>query len=462
MKRITSFLFVAIFTFVFVGAQGQSLVEEVLKEPIRQAVEENADLKIQRKKGEMTNADKAAVKAKKLPQVSAFGGYGYLYSRLNNEFPTHYLPISGAPLLEDPLLSSFQTQALVGGVSARQVIFTGLQLSNGVKALEEKQRAEELLAKAGKEEVVKEVITTYDQMMLLNEVEKLIEDSEKRLKKERQKVIKGIENGLAIPYDRDKLQLAILELEEKKVELDGNREVLYDKLHYLTGMETSQVKAIFYELQPFLLTDQPRTPDNRLELKALESGQKAKEYAYEKEKGTHWPVIFAFGNLSYVNAFDSRLRVKEVPAAGTVTLRAEHLRMEPAAAVGVGLKWDVFKGGENQNKIKKAEMDMEISAMELKDTREKLNLLVKKNQADFNTAEKRIAVARQQLRVAENNLSLATRQYGSGLVDLTERLAAENDFYKINLNYYNQILSQRAAAIEVLASTGELWDKIFD
>lgn len=449
-----------ILTLIYTNVKAQSLVEEVLKNPIRQAVQENADLQVQRKKGEMTQADRESVQSKRLPQVSVLGGYGYLYSRLNNEFPTHYLPITGTPLLEDPFVSSFQTQALVGSVSARQVIFTGLQITNGLKALEEKQQAEEYLAEAGKEEVAKEVITTFDQMMLLSEVEKLIKDSEKRLEKEHQKVIKGIENGLAVPYDRDKLQLALLELEEKQVELEGNREVLYDKLQYLTGMELPELRAVFYELEPFLLEAEERSPENRLELKALEAGKRAKEYAYKKEKGTHWPTIFAFGNVSYINAFDTKLKLKDRPLTGDINLKAEHLRMEPAAAIGVGLKWDIFKGGENNKKIKKATIDLEISQTQLTDTRKKLDLLVKKNQVDFNTAEKRISVAHQQLKVAQNNLNLAKQQYASGLVDLTERLAAENDFYKVNLNYYNQILNQRVKAIDLLVATGELWEKI--
>lgn len=460
MKKISYFLLALFLCLPLVEIEAQSFLEEALKEPIQQAIGENAALKIQRKKGEMAVVDKEVIKAKKLPQVSVMGGYGLLYARLNNEFPTHYLPITGTPLFEDPFVSSFQTQALVGGVSARQVIFTGLQISHGIKALEEKQRAEEFLLEAGKEEVVKEVITTIDQLMLLNEVDKLIEDSEKRLKKEHQKVIKGIENGLAIPYDRDKLQLALLELEEKKVELEGNREVLYEKSQYLTGMECSQLELIKYELIPFIIEESEKTPNNRLELKALEAGRKAKEYVYKKEKGTHWPTVFAFGNLSYVNAFDSKLKLRKSPVAENLSVRANHLRLEPMAAVGLGMKWDIFKGGENRKKIKKAEIDLEISETKLKDTQDKLSLLVKKNQADFTTSQKRIAVAEQQLRVAKNNLQLASRQYNLGLMDLTERLAAENDFYKVSLNYYNQILNQRMAAVELLSSTGELWNKI--
>ncbi len=463
MKNLNKSFLVGIFLLSAVfQSHAQSFVEEVLKKPIQQAITENAEVQIQQKESDGTQLEKEAVKGKNLPQVSLIGGYGYLYSQLSPEFPTHYLPITGTPIFEDALVSNFQTQVLMGGVSARQIIFAGGQVNKGIKALEEKQKAESFLAEAGKEEVAKEVVLTFDQLMLLNEVDKLLEDSEKRLNKEHQKVLKAIENGLAIPYDRDKLKLAILELEEKRVEAEGNREVLYAKLTYLTRMSKSELEGIMYELQPFLVKNSAENPENRAELKALESGKKAKEYAYKKEKGLDFPTVFAFGNLTYLDAFNSSLKFRDVPVAGDVKARADHIRLEPAAAVGIGLKWDIFKGGENRKKIKKAEIELEISETKLKDTQEKLELLIHKNKVDLQTADKKVLVAEQQVKIAKNNLNLASKQYASGIVDLTERLASENEFYKVNLNYYNQILNQRNAAIELLLGTGELLDKIYE
>lgn len=461
MNKYKLFYFIIFFS-VAMFSRAQNLIEDDLKIPIEKALSKSSDVHLKGLQADMTEMEMEAVRAKRFPQLSLMGGYGYLYSRLSPEFPTQYLPITQTPVFEDPLVSNFQTQVFLGGISARQVIFAGNQINQGIKALEEKQKAEKFLAEAGKEEIIKEVIQTFDQLMLLKQADKLLEDSEKRLNKEHQKVLKAIENGLAIPYDRDKLKLAILELEEKKMEAEGNRALLYAKLQYLTDMEESELRNIDYELQLFLINHADFTPENRAEIKALESGRKASEHAYKKEKGSNLPTIFAFGNLNYVDAFDSKVKFKDVPIAGDVSLKTNHIRLEPAAAAGVGLKWDLFKGGANRKNIRKAEISLEMSEVKLKDTREKLELLLQKNRVDYNTAEKRVLVADQQLQIAENNLNLASKQYSAGLVDLTERLASENDFYQVNLNYYNQILNQRNAAIELLLGVGELWNKIFD
>jgi hypothetical protein len=49
------------------------------------------------------------------------------------------------------------------------------------------------------------------------------------LQTETKRVTRAIEEGLAIPYDRDKIKLASLELESKKIELGGKRKLLYKK-----------------------------------------------------------------------------------------------------------------------------------------------------------------------------------------------------------------------------------------
>lgn len=460
MKDIRSFLGLAAMIFICGHLNAQSFIEETLREPIQKAISKGAEVRMQEMESTATQMDIDAVKGKSLPQISFMGGYGFLYSQLSPKFPTQYLPISGTPFLQDALVSNFQTQAFMGMLSARQVIFAGNQINNGIKALEEKQKAERFLAEAGKEQIAKEVIETFDQLMLLKEVDKLIDDSEKRLNTEYNKVLKAIENGLAIPYDRDKIKLAMLELEEKKLEAQGNKNVLLAKLEYLSTMSKTELESVQYQLQSYLVSEISSNTDNRAEIKALEAAKNAKDFAYKKERGAHLPTIFAFGNLTYINAFDTSIKFRDLPVAGDVKLDAEHIRVEPAAAVGVGLKWEIFQGNTTNKNVKKAGIELEISEIKLKDTKEKLELLLFKSKSDYKTADQKVIVARQRIKIAENNLQLATKQFSAGLVDVTERLASENEFYKVSLNYYNQILAQRSAALNLLLVTGDLLNKI--
>jgi hypothetical protein len=69
----------------------------------------------------------------------------------------------------------------------------------------------------------------------------------KRLQTETKRILKAIEEGLAIPYDRDKIKLASLEL-DSKIELQGKRKLVFRKIRYLTGYTDSEINTVHYNL----------------------------------------------------------------------------------------------------------------------------------------------------------------------------------------------------------------------
>lgn len=440
----------------------QQWLEKPLEYPLKMALEQNAELQIKELESSKTALEIGEVEAKRLPHVSAIGAYGYLNSTINLDISTHELPLTGLELFSGSQTVKNSSQLLVGGVSAQQVLFTGLQIPNGIKALEEKRKAQKWMQLAEKEKLVKEIIATFDQLMLLKHVDVLIEDSERRLEKEHKKVLKAIDLGLAIPYDREKLKLAMLELEEKKVEVSGNRTLLLSKLQQLTHISSQELEEIEYELAELKVEDVPLSADNRSELQALKAGINAQEYVLKKEKGARMPTVFAFGSANYINAFNSNITIKDAPIAGDVALKSNHLRLAPNFLVGIGAKWNIFDGGEQRKKIQKAEIDHQISIKKTQDTKDKLELLLDKNKTDYILSRQKLKVGQQQIKISENNLRLASKQFESGLIDLTERLAMENEYYKVSLNYFNQILNQRRSSIELLHASGILLEKIFN
>src|SRR5690606_4543031 len=433
---------------------------ETFKAPVEKAVNYNKSLINANLENQKVALDRENVKGKLLPTVSANAMYGYLNSNIDVDIPAKTLPLLGTTIFDGSQRMNLSTQIGMAGVTATQVIFSGLQITNGQKALEQKFKAQQLMTEAGYDELAQEVMHSFDQLMLLKEVDLLIVDSEKRLNKEHVKVVKGIENGFAIPYDRDKIKLAMLELESKKAEVQSNRELLYFKLQELTGMNIEELETISYQLQEINLEMDSAKQMNRKELQALEASQKAYEYVLKKEKGAKLPQVFAFGNVSYFNAFGTNMTLKDLPHLGDLKLESNHLRMAPNFALGVGVKWTIFEGKAHKTAIDKAKLDIQINENKLADTKDKLSLLQRKTEVDYNLAMKKISVSNQQVEIAKNNLHLASRQFEEGLADVTERLEAENEFYKQSLGFYNQVLNQRLAASELLKANGNLYQTI--
>ena len=78
------------------------------------------------------------------------------------------------------------------------------------------------------------------------------------------------------------------------------------------------------------------------------------------------------------------------------------------------------------------------------------------NYVNYSVLNQKIEIASQQEKVAQNNLNLAIKQYKEGLINISERLEAENDSYKASLNKINILIEQRLSAIETIIATGEL------
>ncbi len=429
------------------------------RDPVNQAINHNKSIKNATLENRKLGLDRDAVKGKWLPTVSANALYGYLNTGISIDLPTQVLPIAGVKLFEGSKQANLSTQMVASGITATQAIFTGLQVSNGEKAISQKMKVQNLMLEANYDVLAQEIVQSFDQLMLLKQIDLLINDSEKRLNREHLKVSRAISNGLAIPYDRDKIKLAILELESKRFEVQTNRELLYANLEELTSVSTVNLLELSYELDQIVLSN-AAWEMNRKELQALVTAQKAYEYVLKKEKGATLPLVFAFGNVSYLNAFDTDVRMKDLPQMGDLKIHQNKLQMAPTYAVGLGVKWNILEGKSHKTNIEKAKIDLQINENKLIDTREKLTLLQQKNRSAYELGLKKVGVSVQQVTIAKNNLNLASRQFEEGLLDVTERLEAENEFYKHSLNYFQQVLAQRSAAIELLKANGNLYQTI--
>ncbi|MBW1618548.1 TolC family protein [Empedobacter falsenii] len=441
----------------------QDIINPQLKAPIINAIETNYGIKNKFLEIEKNKFQMEEIKGKLKPDVSALALGSFFYSNGTIDIPTKSLDHLGIILFEEN--QNFNTSMFIGsiGVNAKQVIFSGLQIPNAIKAIEEKNVAFDYLAESEKESIAKDVIQTFDQIMLLDKIQELINSSSKRLNKEHLKVQKAIQNGLAIPYDREKIKLALLELETKQIELNGTKKLLYDKLTTLTHLPTDNLEIIHYNLSPIDLFSNEYSLENKQEIKALEHSIKAYEFLYKKEKGAHLPQVFAFANSNYSSIFGQRMNLRNAGENNKdVNLKVNQLTFFPNILVGVGAKWEIFDGGQHKNKLYQVKSDIKINENKLEDTKEKLNLLLKKNKIDYETSNEKLKVNEQQNTVATNNLDIASKRFEQGLIDVTERLSAENDYYKANLGYYSQILDQRSKTYEILHTSGELLNKILN
>ncbi|MEO4006638.1 TolC family protein [Flavobacterium sp. CAU 1735] len=441
---------------LFCLAEGYSqiAVSASLDDAIQKALAKSSSVKNKELEIEKLNLQKKSIWNKYIPTVEATAMYMYFDNRMTIDLPT--VTVLNYPLLDGKTSFDNYGNIFHGGVMAKTVLFSGLQIPNGAKAIEQKAIGTAYLTESEKDGIVKDVINTFDQLALLDEVERLINDSEKRLNAETLRVTKAIEQGLAIPYDRDKIKLATLELTSKRIEMEGKRKVVFKKISYLTGYSNEEIKNVQYQLAPYLIS-QNLTTDNKQEIKALESFKSAYQYALKKEKGTFLPTLGAFGGVTYSSLFDANATTPPLPIFGQpLNLGLNELTISQNWIIGAALKWEIFSGFERKHKVHEAKINIEQVQNQIDDTKEKLQLLLENNYANYTVLNQKTEIADQQEKVARNNLNLAIKQYKEGLINISERLEAENDMYKASLNKVSTLIEQRLSAIETVIATGEL------
>ncbi|WP_300485024.1 TolC family protein, partial [Flavobacterium sp.] len=435
---------------LFCLAEGYSqiAVSASLDDAIQKALAKSSSVKNKELEIEKLNLQKKSIRNKYIPTVEATAMYMYFDNRMTIDLPT--VTVLNYPLLDGKTSFDNYGNIFHGGVMAKTVLFSGLQIPNGAKAIEQKAIGTAYLTESEKDGIVKDVINTFDQLALLDEVERLINDSQKRLNAETLRVTKAIEQGLAIPYDRDKIKLATLELTSKRIEMEGKRKVVFKKISYLTGYSNEEIKNVQYELAPYLIS-QNLTTDNKQEIKALESFKSAYQYALKKEKGTYLPTLGAFGGVTYSSLFDANATTPPLPIFGQpLNLGLNELTISQNWIIGAALKWEIFSGFERKHKVHEAKINIEQVQNQIDDTKEKLQLLLENNYANYTVLNQKTEIADQQEKVARNNLNLAIKQYKEGLINISERLEAENDMYKASLNKVSTLIEQRLSAIETV------------
>src|SRR5690606_33128450 len=395
MKRI---LFLPALLLLSLPLSAQTNVSDLAKSLTNDALNKSYELSNSQLESEKIEQDIKSAKATYIPNVNAIGAYAYINQDVTVDLPSIQTGISGLNLFEGSQSFSVKGQLGIAAVNAEMVLFSGMQAEYGSRALAEKKSAQEYLSKAKKHEIIQDILQTIDQIALLHQSKLLIDKSQKRLDKENLRVIKAIENGLAIPYDRKKIEVAIYRLEAKKQEYEGKRKLLFSKLSMLTGHSVddleNQTKEM-NELNPWRfvshdLSNEASTVNTRPEMQALSSGIKAVDYQIKMEKAKALPQVIAMGSVGYTNLHNAKISTPyHLPVSGQeINLETNKIKAFPNYIVGVGVKWNLFSGTKRTHELKKLSIERTIAENQRKDVNEKLDLLLQKSRTEFRLAEK--------------------------------------------------------------------------
>jgi outer membrane protein TolC len=232
-KGIFNILFISIVGLFSTESISQQL-DPVLTELINKGLNKSQTVNIKSLEAQQAKLDQRLAKSVFIPKVTFNGSFTRLNDDITFDEDTQNLLVAtqkllikekaqipfnapfpdGIPLKDTPNLQD--KNILKTSVDLDWVLFSGFEATNAIKASKHKESSLNYLGMAEKDKLALKIIETYDKLSLVYASEKVLNTSEKYLDEQAYFVKKAIENGLATPIGRKKIELAQQQLAGKK------------------------------------------------------------------------------------------------------------------------------------------------------------------------------------------------------------------------------------------------------
>ncbi|MEP6262249.1 MAG: TolC family protein [Gillisia sp.] len=419
---------------------------------IQKGLEKSRSININQLNAEQAQVDQKLGKSVFLPKITFNGSYTRLNDDITFAEDTQTLLMATQRLLikeaagipfnanlpaNIPLqeVNNLQDKNILrSSVDVDWVLFSGFEASNAIKAAKHKEASLNYAGLAEKDRIVVNIIETYDKLALVNASEQVLSASEDYLRDQEHFVKKAIENGLATPISRKRIELAQQQLAARQLEYSHNRTLLIEVLHQLTGEEKGILRSLKPDLTALPLDD--TAPEKRNEVKALEEAEIATAYKAKMERNHRIPKVAFKGHYEF--------------------LEDDLSLFDPQWYAAVGVKWNLFDGGQSRLKSLKSKLEAEKYREQIGEAEEMIALSIVKAELSYEASLQNSRIAQKEIELAEATFELVNKQHKNDLASITEVLDALKDLERANFQLQESYFSQRRAVTTLLHSKGLL------
>lgn len=491
--RIQLILLVFVLSLFICEVNAQSLlISPELKELIVLSVNKDRQVAEKDFDKQITIVQQNAVRSAYIPKVELGGKYLFAYSSVNSDigdingfesisklqefmktptFSSMFPNLAGlageimqleqlmvqqgmsTPSISKDFDGSFQGNYYGVDATAKMLLYSGGQVPNTSKALKEKIKAQEALTDKSRSDVISEIITYYDQLALLNQSKRVLDESATRLEAEKKYASLALKNGFATSFDTLRIAVASANLNAKLAEYESKKTLLYQKLAQLTGKPTNSFISAAPELDLLLYTDTATDISNRAEFRALSAGVEAQKFMLKASKSHYMPKVQAMASIRYDNIFNANM---DLSSPIPMDMKINQMGLGPTYMVGAGFKWDIFDRSGGSSSVKLATLQVKKAENAREEARELLQLNQTKVATNYQASILQVAYKEQQRKAARMALYLAQKSYKEGLINITERLATETEEQNAELEYLQAVFAQRQAVIDCYKANGNL------
>jgi outer membrane protein TolC len=396
-----------------------------LKESIELAKKNNIQLQAEAEEVERAEYLYREVRGSLLPQINLNGSVQtsktYMPDATQTGFSFNNVTSDGglANTLDAFLLpgKTKEETSIAAQLKMEQLLFSGGKLINGIRVANKYRSLQKKNYELKEEELVFNVINSYNQLVLLNEVVKIKTEALNLAREHYARVQKLHENGLVSEYDLLRADLEISKMEPELEEVKNNYHVANCNFKTLIGVtDTSafvpddDIKKV--ELPDISLDESIRQGlEKRIELYLSGLNVEMLQVKYNAEKGNYLPNVLLTAEAT------------KFTASGDYTVHKDDFGTLYQA--GIVFQIPIFTGLSNNAKIHQAKHEVKKAELNKMYAEDMIRLEITNNWQNMNTAIKSLKVQENNVKTAEKGYQIAKSRYENHVGIQLEMLDAQ-------------------------------------
>jgi len=385
----------------------------------------------------ITEKNRDAYLAARLPQVSFTGDYKY-----NAIIPGQVVPAAffGGPPGSFSTVQFGVPFVLSNNVQLTQILFN-TQLNYGLAALRVNNQIVDIQLRLTEQEVRHQIASTFFNLQAVNRQLTYVSGNISNMDKLIRNMQAMVAQQMMLQTDVDKLTINRLSLQNTEQTLKATKAQLEGLLRILVGMNTDAPihlapdslveKSILVELS------EARYP----ELELIKTQQMMNN---EERKGNNMSYL---PNLSFYGTYNYSVNMKP----------QDNYRVGiEGAFLGLRLDWKLFDGLEKVHKQTANKLNAEKLTNQLALTQLQLELRTSNALKQIDIQSNSLKIAQEQLKLAENIYNQTSAKFEQGVASSNDLIIADNALQQAQTTVVASYIQLRQAELEYLKSIGSI------
>jgi outer membrane protein len=343
-----------------------------------------------------------------------------------------------------PLVINGQAPSLFQ-LTYTQAIYDPL-LRGQIRAEEERVKGGEVDLARTRDEVILRTATSYLELAKIHHLLELLRNERKSAQEILEFTRKRAASGMEFPIEVTRGELAVAKIAQRIAQCQGRSEILAAQLEGLTGAPSAQFDAVSAEDLPSI--DRPvdnlvqMALENNPALKAAAIEQDARQKILKGERGGYWPTLAVVGQYNVLSRFNNYDQFFKTFQRNNVSL-------------GVLIRIPVFNSKTSArialagSRLSEAELNTGIVRNDERvAAKQEINNLTEKDSV--------IAVAKLELKLAQESLALIQAKFDNGHASLKELEQARLDEGEKWIAFLEADFAHQQAQLAVMQRTGQL------